>query len=345
MNLFYTNTFKHLSLSIILLSLLACNPTEKQAFDKTAMITNITEKVILNHYQIFGKSVLQFQQQVQQFQKENTNGNLSNLQTQWIGLYSEWKKCELANFGITKDKNFMYDINFNEPRPKLIENVLIETQTIDKEYIKNLGSAAKGLPALGLLLFEKEEILLEKQNNERILAYIGMLAQDLADQSQQLYDAWKGSYANDFIKNEGNHAINTLANQLLALTDNLANKRIGKLIKQVSDSSKLDTFEKILNQKKFIINNLEVIKETFNGQEGSGFDDYLDFLNAKFTNQSLSSKINQQIDAAQKAVQEADTEDKALKAQEELKKVLILIKTDMFSALGISVSFTDADGD
>lgn len=337
--------FFKISFLLILSILLACEPAQKYAFDKNEMIANITEYVILANYQSFAMSAAEFYEQTLSFKKENTAENLSALQAKWEEMYGLWKKCEFANFGLVKEKNFMYDINFNELRTKLIMNVLSSKQEINDKYIQSLGSAAKGLPAIGFLLFDKGKILTDKKVDQRILSYLEMLAKHLEDKSQALYDEWKNDYQKKFLKNEDNNSVNTLANQLLALTENLASKRVDKLAKQLADSSRLSQYERVANKKEFIIASLEVIDEAFKGNKGIGFDDYLDNLGAKFTNHSLSSKIKEQIENAQIAVSYIDNKEKAAQAEEEIKKLLILIRTDMFSALSINVSFTDADGD
>ncbi len=340
-----TISFSKISLLFIFWISLACSSAPKNTFDKREMLANIAEYVILANYQAFAMSAAEFYEQTLIFKKETTTENLSGLQAKWEEMYGLWKKCEFANFGLAKDKNFMYDIHFNELRTKLIMNVLSSKQEINEKYIQSLGSAAKGLPAIGFLLFDKDKILIDKKANPRILSYLEMLAKHLEDKSQALYDEWKNDYQKKFLQNEDNQSVNILANQLLALTENLASKRIDKLAKQLADSSRLSRYERTANKKEFVVASLEVISDAFNGSKGIGFDDYLDHLGAKFTNQSLSSKIKEQVEKAQLAVMDIDSIEKTEQAGEEIKKLLILIRTDMFSALSISLSFTDADGD
>lgn len=328
--------------TFFLFLLFACDTATKPPFDKNAMIANLTEQVILVNYQSFCASTAQFSSITSDFTKNPTPDSFLKLNLEWKHTMFQWKKCELFNFGVAKDKNYMFDINFNEVRPKLIENVLKDTTNIDKKYVKSLGSAAKGLPAIAFLLTEDFTTLTK---SKRKIAYLDRLAKNLNTDANLLFEEWKNSEAQAFIQNKDNASMNILANQLLALIENLAMKRAEVVVKQYSDSSNVEALDKMLNNKKFIISNLEIIKEIFNGKEGLGFDDYLDFLNVKFTNRNLSVVINEQIEKSKNATEIIDNEDKARAAQDELKKLLILIKTDMFSAMGIAVSFTDADGD
>lgn len=327
------------------LFLFACN-TPEQTFDKDAMLTNVTYTVLEN-YDKFSASVATMQTLSTAFRQSPTPANLDKCRQAWKESMAAWKACELLNFGITKDKNYMFDINFNEVRPKLIENVLIDTAKLDLSYIKSLGAAAKGLPAIGYLLFEKSKELLETAKNERVVSYLCLLTENLSQNAAALKEEWAKDkeYTKLFVKNENNASLHLLANQLLAISENLATKQTDELIGQLKDSTKTDALGKALSDKQFTISALESVKNGFDGGKGIGFDDYLDFLNAKFTNRNLSTAINEQMEKAKIALQIADNEEKARLAQDELKKLLILIKTDMFSTLSIPVSFTDADGD
>lgn len=328
------------------LFLFACNTTAEQSFDKDAMLANVTYTA-LESYDRFALSVATMQTLSAALQQSPNPANLEKLRQAWKESTAAWKACELLNFGITKDKNYMFEINFNEVRPKLIENVLADTSKLDASQIKSLGAAAKGLPSIAYLLFEKQKELLETSKNERIMSFLCLLTENLSQNALALKEEWAKDkeYTKSFVRNENNVSLNMFANQLLALSENLATKRMNDFIGQLKDSTKNDGLEKALNDKQFVISALESIKNVFDGGKGAGFDDYLDFLNAKFTNRNLSTAINEQIEKAKTALQMADNEEKAKIAQDELKKLLILIKTDMFSILSIPVSFTDADGD
>jgi uncharacterized protein len=328
------------------LLLIACDSAKQQNFDKEAMIANITNSTLVRYEEFVNTSAITIKA-TKKFTEKTSPENLALLTQAWKASMAKWKECEILNFGVAKDKNYMFEINFGEIRPKLIENVLIDTAQIDANYIKSLGSAAKGLPAIAFLIFEKDKELLDVSKNKRIVSYVSFLAKNVNQNALLLKNEWNISseYTKQFLRNQDNTSLNMLANQLLALAENLATKRIDELLKQAKDTSKVSALEKALNDKSFIVSSLESIQKTFNGADGLGFDDYLDFLNAKFTNRKLSTAINEQIEKAKKAVQMAENEEQIKIAQDELKKLLILIKTDMFSILSISVSFTDADGD
>jgi predicted lipoprotein len=100
---------------------------------------------------------------------------------------------------------------------------------------------------------------------------------------------------------------------------------------------------------------LREAKRVFNGDNGQGFDDYLDALNIKHVDGvPLSETINNQFDLA---IERAGNYDTSLKRTiaatpasvqlliDDIQRLIILVKVDMISQLGILLIFNDNDGD
>jgi hypothetical protein len=103
------------------------------------------------------------------------------------------------------------------------------------------------------------------------------------------------------------------------------------------------------------VNNIEILQAIHSGGTGAGFDDYLDFVEAEYEpGLPLSEKINQQFtdcllqaNALSGPVHELVVSDPdALNdLYLSLKQLLVLLKTDMSSRLGLLITFSDNDGD
>ncbi|GAL69936.1 hypothetical protein [Jejuia pallidilutea] len=95
--------------------------------------------------------------------------------------------------------------------------------------------------------------------------------------------------------------------------------------------------------------------ENFNNAgSGPSLESYLDFLNTVKNGEDLSTLINNQFDASRTAInalnnsfsEQITTNNNAmLSAFEELQANVVLLKSDMFSALSIAVEFNSGDGD
>jgi uncharacterized protein len=91
-----------------------------------------------------------------------------------------------------------------------------------------------------------------------------------------------------------------------------------------------------------------------NGDNGLGFDDYLEHLKAEYNGGSLNEAINNQFSIAKNKLQalpdplaqQVSTNAAAVDAAYmELVKLLVLLKTDMPSNLGVVITYQDGDGD
>ncbi len=87
---------------------------------------------------------------------------------------------------------------------------------------------------------------------------------------------------------------------------------------------------------------------------GIGFDDYLIHLNAMYGSQSLHQTIANKFDDAQMALNDipeslaesvSTQTGKVDKAYAELQQLVVLLKVDMTSVLGVQITYQDNDGD
>jgi len=88
--------------------------------------------------------------------------------------------------------------------------------------------------------------------------------------------------------------------------------------------------------------------------DGAGFDDYLTKINAQYNGGLLNDAINSQFASALSKLQSVpdplsqtiQTNPSAVTASyAELQKLLVLMKTDVPSSLGVLITFEDNDGD
>ncbi|MDQ3534753.1 MAG: peptidase M75, Imelysin, partial [Bacteroidota bacterium] len=105
--------------------------------------------------------------------------------------------------------------------------------------------------------------------------------------------------------------------------------------------------------------NVKAIEDIYSGRskagtEGKGLDDYLNQLNAQYNGGFLSAAINSQFDIVKSKIQVIpDPLSDAIinhqniveEAYSEIQKMVVLLKTDMPSAMGVLITYQDNDGD
>ena len=110
----------------------------------------------------------------------------------------------------------------------------------------------------------------------------------------------------------------------------------------------------------FLSRSVSSLKKYINGESysfannGSGFDDYMDFVGAQYGVINLSTAINNQfieIDNKISLLNDPLSDELLINRTavqnlyDELQQLVILLKVDLTSALGIQITYADNDGD
>lgn len=224
-----------------------------------------------------------------------------------------------------------------------------------------------GLPTLAWMLHHADDATLvdyfsdsdlgdERRNHLLYLATQLDLTLDLHQQ------AWTSGFATDFRNATGASAgsgMSLYVNGLIQDYEKLKRDKValplGLLTLGIPLADRTEAFHGGYSVE-LALNNLQSVRRAFTGSEGSGIDDLLDELGAWHgaTSQNLSTAILEQLDAAELALQavpdplssaiESDP-DAVETAYNELQAAVSMLKADMPSALGISITFSDNDGD
>jgi predicted lipoprotein len=173
------------------------------------------------------------------------------------------------------------------------------------------------------------------------------------------------SYTATFQKSEGTavgSAVGNLVNQLNSDIDMTKRAKVGipsgRFTAGTAQPTKVEAYYSGLSLP-LLKSSLQAEKAMFLGQNtaganGLGLDDYLDHVGAKYNNEALSAAISRKFDeaiAATDAVQgplsqAVTTQPQAVGAvYQKLQELIVLTKTDMPAALGVSITYTDNDGD
>jgi predicted lipoprotein len=358
---------------LALATLIGCNPGQFQApavgapqpaaFDRRAMLSQIVNERILPLHQQFVVETEALQQAAHQFQDTPTAENLAHLQTQWQATAAAWAQAEHFGFRFTmiihnQIKKWPINTTFIE------EFITEETGTIDEPFIESIGSTSKGLAAIEYLIFNPDltnQALVEGLAAEpRRMAYLVALAENLHNKSQELLMMWSPDGDNqgqafieaDFSANDIQGSISMLANEMIVQVEEIAHTRLNYPRMGVYGAPQPQAVESPYAQfsAPLLANNLRSLQLTFN----TGLADYVNFLQADESVPSLPAAINGQFEGAIAAVeaispslQTAVIDDPAAveQAYNEVKALLVLFKADMANQMGLTITFSDNDGD
>jgi predicted lipoprotein len=357
-------------LGIFIVALLSCSsckddekPKEKE-FDLTGMLTNVGNNIIVPSYQNFKSTVDILSVAADTFNNNPTTPHLLSLRVAFKNAYINWQKCDVFDFGPAMDNALRANFNvYPTDTSKITTNVTSGSFNID--VLSN--SDAKGFPAIDFLLYG------DNKSDAHILAtftthtnaanrkqYLLALISGIKTKTDATVSAW-GSYITTFKTSLG-YSVGSSAGLLVNAMNSYYERylRDGKVgipvgIRSLGIALPRQTEAyygkfsvELLNASLQSFQNLYLGK--YGSTNGLGLDDHLvaydgaaidenlrNYLaDAVMACNTLSDPLSQQIINNQTSVEAVYSK---------LQKVIIPLKVDMPSKLGILISYQDNDGD
>ncbi len=350
------------SLALFALYSLAQNSGSANDFDRQAMLDNIAFNIFLPLHEELVDKAETLNQAVGAFAQNLNLDTLETAQEAWKEAALHWQRCNLFEVGSMSAMLFHNQISKTPANLELIEDHITKADKIDEAFIESKGSTSKGLPAIEYFLFSLEgnEAVISslKDGPPERLQYLVALAQNLSSKAKRLYDLWLPDKDNFIEKLTApklgtQEPINMLVNAMVAQAVGIGREKIGRPLGKITGEPLPETAQGRLSSTSIeqIISNIEVLQLTFNGADGLGFDDYLDFID---TSDSLAVKVNQQLDSTLNALRNIDNPldiavvenpEQVEQVYAEVRELAILLQVDTANQLGVTITFNDSDGD
>ncbi|BAO74286.1 imelysin family protein [Winogradskyella sp. PG-2] len=340
------------------------------SFDRTAMLTNWADNIIVPIYQDLNTKLTDLVAQKDAFISTPNQSNLDALRSSWYSAYQVWQSAEMFNIGRAEEINFAFQMNIYPTNVNDIQNN-IQSQNYDLANVNN--NDAVGFPALDYMLYglsNNDNDILNfytiDADTSKYLAYLSDLVDQMKALSLDVNSSWS-TYRQTFIDNSNNTAtgsINKLVNDFMFYYEKgLRANKIGIPAGNFSTTplpDKVEGFYRSDISKALATEALTAVKDFFNGSSynnsssGEGLASYLDYLNSIKNAEDLSVLINNQFNTAQSKINTLDNSftdqintdnTKMTEAYDALQMAVVLLKVDMLQALNISVDYVDADGD
>ncbi len=371
-----------LIMSVSFIAIVSCKKKDDTAavkpdFDRQAMLANIGSNLIVPSYNNLKITTAALQTAVQDFNNNTDSSHLVVVQNAWKDAVNAWKSCESFTFGFEADSMLSDNIDYWPANGPVIETEISGTAILSQTHINTSGSSRKGFSAIEYLIFDKvngDASLVTNYttaaNASRRKDYLKALADNIKSKSESCYNSWAtGGYLATFQSSTGTDITSStgiVLNQMIVTLEVVINNKIGyPLGMKTSGAIQPNSVEAPLSDASLamIRNNVKALENTFlgksfslngTGADNSGFDDYLNYAGAQYNGGKLTDAINAQfadfyskLDAIPPPLQHAVASNKTqvTAAYNSLKQLLVLMKADMASSLGITITFSDNDGD
>ncbi len=340
-------------------------------FDRKAMLENIGFNLIIPEYQQLQSAVNELNTATEAFTQSPDIANLSILRNAFTTSYLQWQNVSMYEFAEAETVLLRGSLN-SFPTNTIVINSNLQSGSYNLDAISNIN--AVGFPALDFLLFgdskTDSEILTDfnvAENFENRRQYIKDIVAQIKVKTDQVVNSWLGS--------EGNYIqtfINADATDIgssLGLLVNALNLHVEKFLRDNKIGIPLGTRSLGIpvpanvearysqNSINLAVANLKAIKNLYlgdNDTNGLGIYENLVDLGATVDGAQLADKILNQFDEVIQKVEAIpepyattveSNPNSATEAHSAIQQLVVLLKTDMPSALGVLITYQDNDGD
>lgn len=358
--------------AILVFCLFACKKKKQEEeepvnpYDKQALVSNMADNVILPNYNAFKLSLDSLINAYNTFKTSELQSDYQIVKQKLHSAYLKYQIISPYEFGPAETVIVRMNFNvFPTDTAQIKSNISAGTYVLDAA--SNLD--AKGFPALDFLFYgfnQSEATMIQLfVNSVTRKQYVTDLLNDMSGKMNSVISSWNSTYRTTFVNSLGTDvgsSIGFLVNQLNFELDYLKNSKIGTpLGKKTLGIAMPDKCEAYYGGQslQYAFETLLAIENVYlgrstSGNNGQGFDDYLTHLDAQYNGGSLNDAINNQftvckakLNAIANPLSTQVTSNPSVvdAAYVELVKLLVLLKTDMPSSLGVIITYQDGDGD
>lgn len=340
-------------------------------YDRQTLLVNAADKYIKPAYQNLSDQVIALNNDANAFATAPDAAGLDALQAGLKDAWLAWESCSPLGFGPAANLNLRTAVNTFPANSVQIE---MNAGSTSWDFNSASNVDARGFPGLDYLLNHADDATVlgefttgpDSANRRNLLR---AMSDDVLDLVSQVNDQWNGSanYSATFTSSLGTDAGSStaaLVNQLNFDLEQLKNARLGIPLGKKSLGQTLP--EKVecyyggysaeLARAHFV-----AIRALYEGYvfgsttDGYGLYEALIALEADYNGAPLADAIRDQIALANTAL--ANVPDPlsnaivtnnvaaANTAYDEVQKLIVLLKTDLPSAMSILITYTDNDGD
>ncbi|MEM1269135.1 MAG: imelysin family protein [Bacteroidota bacterium] len=359
------------ALSCAFLLLAGCDPSSDPAEDRAAvraaMLTDLADRVIATSHASFAEQAATLEAAVIALQATPSQATLNAARAEWLEAARQFRRLSALNLPGVRFGLYHNRISTWPADTERIEDRLATESTFDLALIQRQGSNLRGLPALEYFLFDSDDASSLGTNR---LEYAASVATDISGQADALLEKWSRDGGNELgmfeaADTEGRNfqsSISRIVNEMAMVAEDLRYVKVGRPLGIARDPGDPNSDPKPeLVESPFAEESIALFREDLAGLRalltadgGTGLDDYLETLDAELDGQPFAAALLAQIDATDQAAaavtpslrQNLSANAGASQAlYDETITLLRLIKTDMANWLGVSITFSDNDGD
>ncbi len=345
--------------------------TKTDNFDKTGLFTNYADNLIIPAYTNYGTSLTTLEAAVTAFNAAPDTALFVTVQNALLDAWEKWQYCEIYEKTDPADvAQLGYNTNFY-PTDTTALKTNVHANNITPVFLKNASFNVKGLPALEYLFFSRvntraqlmEKFMISNPDAANYRQYAASLVSEIKRLQSTVLSTWS-THRDVFINAVGTDAASSFSAMVNAISyraDNFKTFQVGIPAGYVGNVPTANFFPGKVqayfsnHSIAYMLLTLNDLENVMKGGSGTGMYDYLKNLNVTSSiGGDLADDIMAQILVCKQKVNDCGSDFAATVVNDkpkaealflEIKKLTVLLKVDVPSAVGVSISYTDNDGD
>jgi len=364
-----------------LITIVSCKPGKHEApqigndSDRSPMLVNIVDNIILPAYANFDLKLSDMILKSDAFRNSPSVTSLTAYRAAWADTYIEWQKVALFDFGPATDNTINSFLNVF---PTNVNTIKVNISAGNASLETFSSYPAQGFPALDYLIngiAATDEDIVAMYNTDadadKRKAYLLQLTNQMRRKFDIVNNTWKGSYRNTFVASTGMGLYSSTSIMVNGITyyyerylrsgkfgipsgamvggtpiqtavEAYYKKDIGKTLAETAHTAFVNCFNG---------------KDIQTGMAGPSLFSYLNALDAKdkTTNVLISTEINTQLNIVKDKLALLSSEDLSnevstqnpnmVDVYTQMQVITRMLKVDMCSAMSVTITYTDNDGD
>jgi len=357
----------------LIASVIGCSSSDNnetnsnQGYDRTAMLTNWADNIIIPAFENYSTKVNTLSQAATAFTTAPDDTKLAAVRTAWLEAYTAYQYVAMYDFGKAEELYLKQSAN---TYPTDVTG--IQTNITSGSYNLNLQAqfTRQGFPAVDYLINGQgtDAETITYLSNANAAAYLNAVANQLKTIATTVTTDWKGDYRSQYVQNNGTSvtsAVNKTTNNFIKnLEKDIRTAKLGIPAGLFSNgttyANKVEAYYKNDVSKALLNAGIQAEIDFFNGKAfnntatGASLKNALDGVNAVRGGTKLSDVITNQFATVvttnnmlnnSLSVQVTNDNAKMLTAYSTLQQNVIYLKVDMMQALNMTIDYVDGDGD
>ncbi len=341
-------------------------------YDRKAMLTNYADNYIMPAYAEEVTATNAMKAAIDAFVSQPDISKLATARAQWLAAYKSWQKVAMIEVGPAEGVSLLQFVNTHPCTPSKIT----DNMNTSNYNLASIGSGdVQGFPAIdymlnGIAATDADIVALYATGAGAVKhgSYLAAVSDRLVSLMSGVKQQWDGGYRNTFVNATGTDvgsSTSKLVNRYVLYYERfLRSGKIGLPVGAMTGVAKPELMECYYspeNSREMADIGLNAMIKVFKGEGlnnttgGASMYQYMATLGTKDNSGTLiADVIVTEMNGAATALKGlnanlkgefTNNRTKVLETYQHLQEVVPLIKVDMVSAMGISITYVDNDGD